>query len=147
MIITSGEWNEWDVSRKGELRNACRNFVETWNKNAAKSPTRECEENVKRDVQNIFEGVNLIHLAQSRDGWLDFVNTVMKFLKSEIARTLLSRWETVHFWRRTWLHGGGFWAWVTHVVHFFRFSNYISMDFPSLLCRMYVLPILFYFTW
>jgi hypothetical protein len=68
-------------SAHGEGRNAYKIVVERpEGKRALGRCRRRSEDNIKRDLMEVgFWGVDWIHLAQNRDLWLAYVNTVMKF--------------------------------------------------------------------
>jgi len=50
----------------------------TWRKETLQRYRRRWEDNIKMDLQNMrYEGLDFIHLTQSRDQWRAVVNTVM----------------------------------------------------------------------
>jgi hypothetical protein len=70
----------WQVARLGEKRNAYGILV---GKPEGKRPVgrRRCRrvDNIKMDLRKIgWDGMDWIDLAQGRDQWMAFVNTVMK---------------------------------------------------------------------
>jgi hypothetical protein len=68
------------VTRKGEKRNAYRILVgKPEGRRPLGRPRRRWVDNVKIDLREIgWDSVDLTDLAQDRDQWRAFVNTVMK---------------------------------------------------------------------
>jgi hypothetical protein len=69
----------WNVARTGEKRNAYRILVgKPEGKRALGRPRRRWEDNFKMDLgETGWGGMDRIDLAQDRDQWRAFVNTVM----------------------------------------------------------------------
>jgi hypothetical protein len=67
------------VARMGEVRGAYNILVgRPERRRPLGRPRRKWEDNIKMDLREIgFGNVDCIHLAQDRDRWLAFVNTVM----------------------------------------------------------------------
>jgi hypothetical protein len=62
-----------------DLRNACKVLVgKPEGKRPLTRPRRRWEENIRMDLSEVrWEGVDWMHLAQSRDQWRAVVNTIM----------------------------------------------------------------------
>jgi hypothetical protein len=62
----------------GQIRNAYAILVgKSEEKRPSRRPRRRWEDNIRIDLREIgWEGVDWIHLAQDRDKWWAFVNTV-----------------------------------------------------------------------
>jgi hypothetical protein len=93
-------------STNGEKRNACRILV---GKREGKRPLgrqrRRWVNDIKMDLREIgWGGVNWTDLAQDRDQWRDFVNTVMNLRVPEDAGKFLSSFTIGGFSRRAQFH-------------------------------------------
>jgi hypothetical protein len=72
----------WHVARMGERRNAYRILVgKPYGKRPLGRPRLRRVDNIKMDVRElVWDGTDLIDLAQDRDQWRALVNTVMNLL-------------------------------------------------------------------
>jgi hypothetical protein len=80
------------VARMGEKRNAYRTFVGNQEgKRTLGRIRRRCEDNIKMDLREIaMSGVDWIDLAQDKDYWRAFMNTVMNLRVLSIIVKFLS---------------------------------------------------------
>jgi len=85
----------------GEMRNACNILVGKLGR-----PRLWSEDNIRMDLAELgWEGVKWIHLAQDRDQWRAFVNTVIRLPVPQKAEDFLISWVAIGFSKRNMLHG------------------------------------------
>jgi hypothetical protein len=89
----------------GETRNAYRILVgKAEGKRPLGRPTRRWMDNIKMDLREIgWDGMDWIDLAQDRDQWRAFVNTVMNLRVPYNAGEFLSSYTIGGFSRRAQL--------------------------------------------
>jgi hypothetical protein len=70
-----------NIARMGEMRNAYIILVgKPEGKRPLGRPRRRWKGNIRLDIRDVWRGgVDGMHLAQYKDCWISFVNTVMNF--------------------------------------------------------------------
>jgi hypothetical protein len=80
------------IVRMGEMRNAYKILVgKPERRRPLGRPIRRWDDNIKMNLREIgLKGVDWIHLAQHKDRWWDFVNTVINIRVPQKARNFLT---------------------------------------------------------